>query len=370
MLIKYNPTKGVPIAMLKNPDGTLTENAAIVFGSFISDNNYSNINEQLIRNTSCFYATFLKNKLHVNGDFTFAYTDSVESRLYTPVPYSKAPDIILQRGESKMNESNGKTTYTGANLYADYEEHLGQHYFKILLGYNYEHQLFKARYYQRNGLINSSLPDFSLLNGLNYTLTGGGNEWRTLGSFFRLNYNYKERYSFGFTGGANWNNFFVNFFFQGVGKRQWWPGTDASLFWGQYNRPYSWMPTAILNNRWSEQHPDAYFPRFRGYTALNSNAELTVLQSKYVQNVAYIRLKNITVGYNVPSAWASRVHMKNARIFFTGQNLWTWSPIYRLMRTMDPEVIEGADPELSPGAGNGMSYPMLKSYTVGINVTF
>ncbi|CAL1520132.1 TonB-dependent receptor [Chitinophaga sp. MM2321] len=645
-----------PIAMMKNPDGSLTENAAIVFGSFLTGNNYSDQTQQLLRNTSRFSTSFLDNRLHINGDFTYASTSSIETRLYTPVPYSKMPGQTLTRGESKMNEDNDRTSYTGMNLFADYEQRFAKHYFKALVGYNYENTLFKSRYYQHDGLINSSLPDFSLMNGLNYTLTGGGYEWRTLGGFFRLNYNYDERYlleingrydgsskfpesqqygffpsasagwrvskekfwtvspkavsdfklrasygslgngnvspyqfletmsvgklarsingvlpdytqkpnvipdgltweksttvnigvdvafldnrlkvvydkytrrttnmftvglpvpavfgaavpkgnyadlktkgwelsvnwndqfnagskpfsysfgfvlsdyqsyitrfnnpnelintyyegmrvgdmwgfvndgyfqnadeiknaadqsfikvsgnnillpgdirfkdldgngkidkgkgtlqdpgdqqiigntepryAFGITGGANWNNFFVNFFFQGVGKRDWWPGTDASLFWGQYNRPYSWMPTEILDQRWSESNPDAYFPRFRGYTALNSNAELVVQQSKYVQNVAYIRLKNMTVGYNLPQNWFTGIKMQSARLYFTGQNLWTWSPMYKIMKTLDPEVIEGADPELSPGAGNGMSYPMLKTYTVGVSVTF
>jgi hypothetical protein len=182
--------------------------------------------------------------------------------------------------------------------------------------------------------------------------------------------NTEPRYAYGVTGSATWNNVFLSFFFQGIGKRDWWPGTDASLFWGQYNRPYSWMPEAIMDNRWSPEHPDAYFPRFRGYTALNSNAELVVQQSKYVQNAAYIRLKNLTIGYDLHTRWMQRANIKAAKVYFTGQNLWTWSPMYKIMRTVDPEVIEGADPELSVNAGKGMAYPMLKTYTLGVNLTF
>ncbi|HEY0612020.1 MAG TPA: SusC/RagA family TonB-linked outer membrane protein, partial [Chitinophaga sp.] len=115
---------------------------------------------------------------------------------------------------------------------------------------------------------------------------------------------------------------------------------------------------------------DAYFPRLRGYTALNSRAELTVPQTKYLQNVAYIRLKNVSLGYNLPERLISRAGMSNVRVYLSGQNLWVWSPMYKHIKTMDPEVIEGADPELASGAGNGMSYPMLKTYTFGINVTF
>jgi hypothetical protein len=178
------------------------------------------------------------------------------------------------------------------------------------------------------------------------------------------------RLPFGFNANAGFKNFFFSVFFQGVGMRDWWPGTDASLFWGQYNRPYSWMPQAVLDNEWSETNPNGYFPRLRGYVALNSNAELTVRQSKYLQRVSYIRLKNLTFGYNLPHALMAKAGISNAKIYFTGQNLWVWSPMYKIMKTLDPEVIEGADPELSPNAGNGMDYPMLKTFTVGLNISF
>lgn len=182
--------------------------------------------------------------------------------------------------------------------------------------------------------------------------------------------NSAPRYTFGFSGSIDWNNFFLSAFFQGVGQRDFWPGTDNSLFWGPYNRPYSWHPEDVVNNMWSEENPDAYFPRLRGYTALNSRAQLTVQQSKYLQNVAYVRLKNLTVGYTLPSQAISRLGISNARIFLTGQNLWTYSPMFKITKNLDPEVIEGADPEMNRNAGNGMAYPMLKTYTLGINVTF
>ena len=83
-----------------------------------------------------------------------------------------------------------------------------------------------------------------------------------------------------------------------------------------------------------------------------------------------IRLKNISFGYKLPYKLISNWGMSAARIYVTGQNLWVWTPMYKHVRTMDPEVIEGADPELSPNAGDGMDYPMLKSFTVGLNVTF
>jgi hypothetical protein len=44
--------------------------------------------------------------------------------------------------------------------------------------------------------------------------------------------------------------------------------------------------------------------------------------------------------------------------------------MYRITKDLDPEVIQGSDPEMNPNAGNGMAYPMLKTYTLGVNVSF
>jgi hypothetical protein len=175
---------------------------------------------------------------------------------------------------------------------------------------------------------------------------------------------------FSFNAGGEWNNFFISAFFQGVGQRDFWPGTDNSLFWGAYNRPYSWHPVSVENNMWTPENTNAYFPRLRGYVALNSRGELQVMQSRYLQNAAYVRLKNLTIGYNLPKALVSKAGMSSARVYFTGQNMWTWSPMYRITKDLDPEVIQGSDPEMNPNAGNGMAYPMLKTYTLGVNVSF
>lgn len=645
-----------PIAMLRNPDGTLTENAAIVFGSFISGNNHSDLIRLQIRNTSRFNATFFDKKLRISGDYTFRKLTDTETRLYTPVPYSKVPGVMLERGENKMNEQDDKTQYLATNIFAEYEEKFGKHNAKALVGYNYENSQLASRFIQRDGLLNPQLPDFSLMNGVNYIMRGGGNQWTVLGGFFRLNYNYAEkylleingrydgsskfpqdqqfgffpsasagwrvsdepfwsfaknvvpelkirasygslgngnispyqyaetmavsqlpmvlngiradytqkpgvvpagltwekattrnigadiglfdnhltasfdvytryttdmftvglplpsvfgasvpkgnyadmktkgwelslawrdqiqgskpfgydlrfiisdnvsyitkfnnplgiidntyykgmrlgdvwglvnegyftddadiaghadqsyirvsaantpmpgdikfkdlngdgfinmgkgtldepgdrkvignttpRYLFSFNANADWNSFFISAFFQGVGKRDFWPGTDDALFWGPYNRPYSWHPEDVVNNMWSEENPNAYFPRLRGYTALNARAELTEPQSKYLQNVAYVRLKSLTIGYSLPASLISRIGVSNAKVFLSGQNLWTYSPMFKVTRNLDPEVIEGSDPEMNANAGNGMSYPMLKTYTLGVNVTF
>lgn len=190
--------------------------------------------------------------------------------------------------------------------------------------------------------------------------------------------NTTPRYTYGVGLGADWNGLFISAFFQGVGKQDWWPGTDNSFFWGQYSRPYSNIPSSMIGNIWSEDNPDAYFPRYRGYVALQSSRELSVVQTRYLQNVAYLRLKNLQVGYNLPQKLLSSVKMQNARIYVSGENLWSWSPLYKHTNNIDVGSIYGQDKEASSEMGNsGISngsqvynYPILKTISVGLSVTF
>ncbi|SEW54097.1 SusC/RagA family TonB-linked outer membrane protein [Chitinophaga arvensicola] len=178
------------------------------------------------------------------------------------------------------------------------------------------------------------------------------------------------RYTYGISLNADWNNFFVGAFFQGVLQQNWWPGSESDVFWGQYNRPYNFMPKSQEGKIWSEDNPDAYFPRYRGYVAQNGAGELASAQSKYLQNVAYIRLKNLQVGYNLPHSLVSRAKMSSARVYLSAENLWSWSPLYKITRDLDVESIRRSDTVTDTNSsGNGNNYPILKSYTIGINIT-
>ncbi|MBE7179562.1 MAG: SusC/RagA family protein, partial [Mucilaginibacter polytrichastri] len=183
--------------------------------------------------------------------------------------------------------------------------------------------------------------------------------------------NSTPRYAYGITLDADWNNFFISGFFQGVGKQDWYPGAEADYFWGQYNRPYNKVPTWQLGNIWSETNPNAYLPRYRGYAAQNGSGELTMVQTRYLQNIAYLRMKNFQFGYNLPTSLIQRVKLSTARIYFSGENLFTWSPLYKHSRDLDVESVYGSDRVVTDGtSGNGNNYPILKSYTLGLSVTF
>jgi TonB-linked SusC/RagA family outer membrane protein len=186
--------------------------------------------------------------------------------------------------------------------------------------------------------------------------------------------NKSPRYTFGLNLGADWNNFFFSAFFMGVGRQQWYPSTEAEIFWGQYNRPYNNVPIFHLGNMWTPDNPDAYFPRTMSRAASNATTrELGVAQTKYLQNVAYIKLRNIQVGYNLPKNVASRIGASNLQVYLSGEDLWTYSPLYKIVGKGHIDV-ENTGPSdqifTSSNAGDGYNYPMLKSVSFGLSVTF
>jgi len=190
--------------------------------------------------------------------------------------------------------------------------------------------------------------------------------------------NNSPRYQFGFTLGGDWNNFFVSAFFHGVGKQQWYPGPE-SLFWGQYNRPYNAYP------RWQEheqfrpelQNFDAYLPLLSGYTAQNASGVLRFANDRYLQNVAFIRLRTLNVGYTIPKKISSKFYANDLKIYFSTENLWTWSPLYKRTRDIDVASIWGAGTQLTGldsnstrTDGNGFQYPQIRSFTFGLSINF
>ena len=123
----------------------------------------------------------------------------------------------------------------------------------------------------------------------------------------------------------------------------------------------TFIPKDFHTMYWTEEHKDAYFPRPRGYAALNANASLTTVNDRYLQNVAYCRVKNVTVGYSLPKKWVEAIKMQALRIYFTGDNLAYWSP--GLMTSY-------VDPEQAINGGNLRVYSWMKTFMFGIDITF
>ncbi|MBK7133081.1 MAG: TonB-dependent receptor [Bacteroidales bacterium] len=186
--------------------------------------------------------------------------------------------------------------------------------------------------------------------------------------------NNAPHYNYGITLGADWDNFFLSAFFQGIGKQQWYPSTESESFWGQYNRPYNNIPIWHLGNMWTPDNVNAYLPRTMSRAASsNTSRTLGVVQTKYIQNIAYLRLKNIQLGYNLPKNLVAKIGASDLRVYMSGENLWTWSPLYKIVGKGHIDV-ENTGPSdqlfTSSNAGDGYNYPMMSSTSFGISVTF
>lgn len=209
---------------------------------------------------------------------------------------------------------------------------------------------------------------FADLNGDN-VINQGSNTVNDPGDR-RIIGNRSPRYQFGINLSADWANFGLSLFFQGVGKRDWYFAKESGLFYGPYNRPYGYQPTYLINNHWTPENPDAYFPRFRGYTALGEKRSLGAPQTRYLQDASYIRLKTVSLTYNFSKPFLETLGLSRAQFFVTGQNLWTYSNLHKHAENFDPEVIENPKKELTNGQGQGYAYPMLKTITLGLSITY
>jgi TonB-linked SusC/RagA family outer membrane protein len=187
--------------------------------------------------------------------------------------------------------------------------------------------------------------------------------------------NRSPRYTFGVNLSADWNGFFISAFFQGVGKQDWYPRYESNVFWGQYNRPYGDVPMWHLKEGiiWTPENPNSFFPRYVSRLANRDGGILREQQTKYVMNAAYVRLKNLQIGYTFsPDMLESLKIIRGARVYISAENIWTWSPLYRTMDNVDVENATAPSDQLftSSNAGDGYNYPMLKGFTLGISATF
>ncbi|MBR6054342.1 MAG: TonB-dependent receptor [Bacteroidales bacterium] len=180
--------------------------------------------------------------------------------------------------------------------------------------------------------------------------------------------NSSPRYRYSFSLNLEWKGIFASVFFQGVGKQQWYPSGE-SPFWGQYNRPYNQALKWMIGNYWTKDNPDAYLPKYAGYYHPFFRG-LPV--SRYVQNVAYLRLQNLQVGWNLPKKWIQKARLSQVGIYFSGENLYTWSPMYKWTRDFDVvTVTQGSDTDItSDEKGDGFNYPSMRTFSIGVTIKY
>lgn len=160
------------------------------------------------------------------------------------------------------------------------------------------------------------------------------------------------RYTFGATYAMDWNGFDFSVFIQGVGKRQQWlRGEIVEAFHNNNEGPVFERHL----DRWTPENLDASYPRLTvGAESVNNAAK----SDFYIYDAQYLRIKNLQIGYTLPDAAVHNIGLESTRLYLTGLNLLTFSPLNDL----------GVDPE-SVGS-SGRVYPVTRVFSLGLNINF
>lgn len=164
---------------------------------------------------------------------------------------------------------------------------------------------------------------------------------------------------YGFGASMGWKGLDFSVFFQGLANESFW--IDAST---DYNPSKNIAGTApFVNNtqllkayadsHWSEDNRDIYalWPRYSAYSNTNNSA----VSTWWMRDGAFLRLKQVELGYTIPYKWLQRWRVDNLRVYFQGNNLLCWSRF----KLWDPEL-----------ADTGLNYPIQRTFNIGVHLTF
>lgn len=160
--------------------------------------------------------------------------------------------------------------------------------------------------------------------------------------------NTTPRYQYSIRVGGAWKGVDVDIYLQGIGRRQLWATGNEAI-------PYYRGADVMYEHQmdfWSPENPNARYPlpytgngstaisgiRYMANAAANSGNNFYP-QTKYLLNLSYLRVKNITIGYSLPDKWISRANLTKARVYFSGENLFEFS---QKKIPIDPEITAGS----------------------------
>lgn len=180
--------------------------------------------------------------------------------------------------------------------------------------------------------------------------------------------NETPRFEYSLRLGLDFKGFDFSVFLQGVGKREMW-GSGFLTIPG-FNAADGAMPQAIAGNFWKEDRTDAFYPRPYNMAGANSGYNMQV-QDRYLLDMSYLRIKNITLGYTLPENITKKAWISRLRVYVALENFFTFDHLNGL--PIDPEVIPGYSMWNEDGYNLGrigVGAPAYKSVSVGLEITF
>lgn len=165
--------------------------------------------------------------------------------------------------------------------------------------------------------------------------------------------NTTPKYSYGLTLGAEYHRFYISVFFQGQGHADFVP--TSNYFWNVTSE-FQTTVTPKIADRWTSTNPNGYFPRL---DIVNGPGKNMNTQSGYLLNTAYLRLKNLQLGYTIPESISRKYHFDQCKIYGSIDNLATFSGAFK-HQYVDPELLQ-SDEKI---------YPLQRIFSVGIQLNF
>jgi hypothetical protein len=172
--------------------------------------------------------------------------------------------------------------------------------------------------------------------------------------------NESPRLSFGFNLNLSYKNLSLSTFFQGIGKRDYWPPRLNRWFFPFVTNHVEWH---YITDTWNEENRDAYFPAAQ---LKGSGLKNLKTQSRFLQDASYVRLKNITLSYDLPKSLKRKIGLEEARIYVSGMNLWEYS---KIRKPLDPEYLK-SDVLGDYSHFGDIEYPLQRIYSVGAIISF
>ena len=298
----------------------------------------------------------------VGWELEMTWKDRIQNVLGSPLDYSLTVGLSDYQAEiTKYDNPNGSLA---SGMYHKGQK-LGEIWGYVTDGYiqddfeaakmNYLQKFISSKWYPGD-IRYKDLNGDGIIDKGKVTLDNPGDQ-KVIG-------NSTPRYRFNLQGGIGWHGFDIRAIFEGVMKRDLWTGSD--VFWGFSRGIYNSNVTQYhIDNTWTYENPTAYYPR----PNTDGNGRSRQVQTKYLQNAAYIRLKDITLSYNIPRKWLSKLKMEQIRVYVSGMNLWekTGLPPFMTPDIVDQITSEGVSLQ-SENAGK--QYAFMRSYSFGINITF
>ena len=366
------------------------DNDRYIFGDFGTSNyTYNGISYLMLANKDITWEVARKHDIGI--DFylfgnkfsgTIDYFRETRDGIFMTRNY--LPQIIGVSNSQQPSANIGKVRSTGVDGNIAYTEKIGQVNLTVrgnftyskskILEYDeqYSHYAYSRnsgfRVDQARGLIALGLfkdyddirysPDQSALKG-DFEIAPGDIKYKDVNGDGKINDNdivpigstTKPNLIYGFGISAQWKGFDFNVLFQGVGESSFfingftvYPFSQGS--WGN-------ILTDVVGNYWSlgkNEDIHAKYPRLTYGNNSNNNRASTY----WLRDGSYLRLKNLEIGYTLPKAFVSSMHIQNVRFYFMATNLLTFSEF------------DLWDPEL--GSSNGQQYPLSRTFTLGMTI--